>query len=167
MNLSNAYSDVIRCGRLHPEEVKKWVDISNDYATKNNTHSGASDGSHPDYALVDMLEDAGDPRSHILKKDLQIRQRPLETPAEHFGDKVWAKEKELLGSYPNASVFIDKLAPDVEARQLFNTDEPDKHIYKVIWRQPSTERSFGLNIVGHFLPEEFEELKSQFENETN
>jgi hypothetical protein len=74
--LPSAYVSVLKYGKAPEEGIHTWLDVINKYHQENTTGNTYADGSHPDYAFADWLEENDDPRHLIVKRDIDIRNQP-------------------------------------------------------------------------------------------
>lgn len=162
MKLSEAYTKAIQYGRLPQSEVEKWTSSANDYNTENKTNINLADGSHPDNFFADALQEAEDPRHHILRKDLELRSN-----TKSFFTNLYDTVAEHLGVPHTTTEVVSPLAEDVNVKKLSNYENLDKHVYRVEWRTRGKDTENWRNnyspvFTGIFTPEEFENLKSEF-----
>lgn len=154
MKLHTAYSKVIRYGLVSKHELTPFLEDG------NNNSSVSFDGSHPDYALADYLQDAGDGRHRIVKKDLEYRENS--TGSTDFFNNVYGQLKQLTGNSHPFRGFQQLLTPEEEKEhgkiEATKVEGAKGSAYRIHWF-PSHETAAPY--IGVLNPEEFAEFLTE------
>ena len=150
MNLSTAYSTVIKYAAAPEEGIKNFSEQSKEAGSLVNGLS------HPDHFFADWLEDHDDPRHKIIRKDLEFREHPdgflagiQASGIKALGLDGWNQREINFGNY---------IKSPYSGLDAYKIHHGNKVYYAVTWKTP------GVDYHGHFTPEEFEDYLKELES---
>jgi hypothetical protein len=150
MKLSQAYSTVVKYGLAPQEGIDEWHRTADEYQKINKSTNTEEDYSHPDHYLADWLEDQGDPRHLIVRKDLEIRRFPGRA---FYAEKLPVRLKELIGTTSTDNGGVKRISNELSILKYTG----DKGVaYRLRWEQPR------IDFTGLFTPEEAEDFLRQY-----